>query len=128
MACNLMEYYECKWMLATECPEEQVRQTRQNAPKGCCVEPAEGAEYPFVAPLFGSDSNFEDDVPQVDCGGGVFAAEDDNSVFYAPKVDDNGEEVVQTCELVQADMAAQVAAYEAELAAAAGTTTAAARV
>jgi len=127
-ACNLMEYYNCVWLPNTDCPEEQAKQTRAAAPRGCCVEPADAEfEGTFAAPLFGSDSTFLDDIPDVDCGGGLYADEGDNSLFYAPVVDEEGNEEVQTCEIVQANMAAEVAAYEAELAAAAAavTTTAA---
>jgi len=119
--CNLMEYYDCKWIPAIDCPEEQTRQTRESAPKGACSTPVSD----FEAPLFGTDATCEEDIPQVDCGGGLYAAEDDISVFAAPVEDEAGDLVVQTCGMVGAAAQALKDAYDAEQAALLAVTTAA---
>jgi hypothetical protein len=127
--CNLLEYYDCKWIPQKDCPEEIKRQDIDKAPQGCCYMP--GTEENYM-----TDSSFhyvyeshswdmlsgevDSDISEVLCGEGKYG-EHDGSVF----------ESGVHCDEVKARFEADKAAAEeaARLAAlAAGTTTAAARV
>merc|ERR1711998_672242 len=89
--CDMLEYYNCKWMPQTDCPEEKRAQDIADAPTGCCYMAGEGEN------LFGTDSSFHFDeateawdfdsgvfdapIPEVLCGGGKYADPADTSVF-----------------------------------------------
>lgn len=130
--CNLLEYYECKWMLQADCPEEKRAQDIADAPTGCCYMPNadEGED------LFGTTASFnfneesetwdyesgvlDEVIPSVLCGGGKYADADDTSVFAEG----------QTCAEVKQGFDDALAAFEEaqRLAALAAATTVAARV
>jgi len=88
-ACNMLEYYDCKWIPQKDCPEEKRAQDIADAPTGCCYMAGTGAD------LFGTDSLFhfdegsetwdasalDEQIPSVLCGGGKYADEADTSTF-----------------------------------------------
>jgi len=59
--CAALEYYECEWVEHRDCPELKVMQTRAASPAGCC-ESRSKADPPL-------ETQFEDDIHEVDCGG-----------------------------------------------------------
>jgi len=124
--CNMLEYYDCKWIPQADCPEEIKRQDISDSPKGCCYMPG-------TPEMYMTDSSFhfdyemhewdmhsglvDNDLPEVLCGEGKYG-EHDGAVFDAE----------HHCEDLKAMFEADKAAAEeaARLAAlAAGTTTAA---
>lgn len=123
--CNLLEYYDCKWIPQKDCPEEIKRQDIEKAPKGCCYMPGTAENYM-------TDSSFhyiweehrwdmlsgevDSDISEVLCGEGKYG-EHDGSVFDPD----------HHCDELKAQFEADKAAAEeaARLAALAATTTAA---
>jgi len=109
--CDMLEYYNCKWMPQTDCPEEKRAQDIADSPVGCCYMEGSGEN------LFGTDSSFHFDeateawdfdsgvldaqIPQVLCGGGKYADPADTSTF--------AEE--QSCEDVKAGFDAALQAF-----------------
>jgi len=79
--CNMLEYYDCKWIPQRDCPEEKRSQDIEDAPVGCCYSAGEGDE------LFGTDGDFSlGEVPEVLCGGGKYADDGDETTFAGADV------------------------------------------
>lgn len=124
--CNMLEYFDCKWMPQADCPEEKMKQDIADSPTGCCYMP-----NPDEADdLFGTTASFnfnpdagafdfesgliDEPSPEVLCAGGKYALTE-GSVFV----------VDTTCEDVKAGFDGMLEAYlEAQAAAEAGTTAA----
>lgn len=129
VACNMLEYYNCKWIPQNDCPEEKRAQDIADAPTGCCYmkNPDEGADLFDTTASFNFNEETEQwdfesgtldaNIPAVLCGGGKYADKDDTSVFAQD----------QTCEEVKAGFELALAAF-LDAAAGAETTPAAERV
>jgi len=126
--CNMLEYYDCKWLPQKECPEEKRAQDIADAPTGCCymLNPDEGENLFHTTASFNFNEDTEawdfasgvldEQIPSVLCGGGKYADPDDTSVFAEG----------QECSEVKAGFEAELVAYEeAQAALAAAATTAA---
>jgi len=110
--CNMLEYFDCKWIPQADCPEEKMKQDIADSPVGCCYMP-----NPDEADdLFGTTASFnfnpdsgafdfasglvDETSPEVLCAGGTYALTE-GSIFVADT----------TCEDVKAGFEGMLQAY-----------------
>merc|ERR1712146_705221 len=63
--CNMLEYYDCKWVPQKDCPNEVRKQDIVDSPVGCCYKP----NYSEPDNLFGTTASFHFDLAAVDSSG-----------------------------------------------------------
>jgi len=63
--CNMLEYYDCKWIPQKDCPNEVRKQDIVDSPVGCCYKP----NYSEPDNLFGTTASFHFDLAAVDSSG-----------------------------------------------------------